>query len=369
MDYALLTPEFNSGRIYTGPGSASFVEAALSWDGLAVELESAADGYRSVVSALTTVHWWGPASASMAATAMSFVDWLDSTAQQVQQTADQARAAAAAFDQVHATVVPPALIAANRALLKMLIATNWLGQNAPAIADTEAAYADMWAQDTAAMYEYAGASAAATAGLTAFSAPSPTSSTDGLVVQASTVAAADSGATDSIWSHLLEALESLAQQVIDGFENPAWLNILSPVSNIANNELSIFSTATSLLAPLFQRGLVAASDVAELVPLNSLNAMAGGLQTPSLGAPVLASVGRAGEIGPLSVPASWAAPTSKPVHPLSGGGFTTLSSGEPAQHGMPGVPGVPIGANRGANGVVPRYGARLTVMPRSPAAG
>ena len=43
-----------------------------------------------------------------------------------------------------------------------LIATNVLGQNTPAIAATEAQYGEMWAQDAAAMYGYAGNSAAAT---------------------------------------------------------------------------------------------------------------------------------------------------------------------------------------------------------------
>ncbi len=52
------------------------------------------------------------------------------------------------------------MIAANRALLMMLIATNILGQNTPAIAATEAHYMEMWAQDATAMYAYAGSSAA-----------------------------------------------------------------------------------------------------------------------------------------------------------------------------------------------------------------
>jgi PPE-repeat protein len=41
------------------------------------------------------------------------------------------------------------------------MATNFLGQNTPAIAATEAHYAEMWAQDAAAMYGYAGSSATA----------------------------------------------------------------------------------------------------------------------------------------------------------------------------------------------------------------
>ena len=58
--------------------------------------------------------------------------------------------------------VPPPVIAANRVLLMTLIATNFFGQNTPAIAATEAQYMEMWAQDAAAMYGYAGSSAIAT---------------------------------------------------------------------------------------------------------------------------------------------------------------------------------------------------------------
>ena len=43
--------------------------------------------------------------------------------------------------------VPPPVIAANRVLLLNLIATNFFGQNTPAIAVTEAQYMEMWAQD------------------------------------------------------------------------------------------------------------------------------------------------------------------------------------------------------------------------------
>ena len=58
--------------------------------------------------------------------------------------------------------VPPPVIAANRSLTMMLIATNILGQNTAAIAANEAQYAEMWAQDSAAMQGYAADSAAST---------------------------------------------------------------------------------------------------------------------------------------------------------------------------------------------------------------
>ena len=97
----------------------------------------------------------------MAAAAAPYVSWITATAAQAEQTAAQAKAAVAAYEAAFAMTVPPAVIAANRALLLMLVATNFFGQNTPAIMATEAQYVEMWAQDAAAMYGYAGASSAA----------------------------------------------------------------------------------------------------------------------------------------------------------------------------------------------------------------
>ena len=74
--------------------------------------------------------------------------------------------------------VPPPLIAANRAQLMALIATNFLGQNTPAIMATEAEYGEMWAQDATAMYNYAASSAAASA-FSTFAPPPQTTSPSG----------------------------------------------------------------------------------------------------------------------------------------------------------------------------------------------
>lgn len=51
----------------------------------------------------------------------------------------------------------PPVVATNRAQLAGLVATNFLGENTPAIAATEAQYQEMWAQDVAAMSGYHGA--------------------------------------------------------------------------------------------------------------------------------------------------------------------------------------------------------------------
>ncbi|EUA36418.1 PPE family protein [Mycobacterium avium subsp. avium 2285 (R)] len=102
-----------------------------------------------------------PSAAAMAAAAAPYVAWLSATSAQARTAAEQATAAASAFESAFAAVVPPAEIATNRARLAMLSASNVFGQNSAAIAAAEAEYGQMWAQDAAAMFGYASASAAA----------------------------------------------------------------------------------------------------------------------------------------------------------------------------------------------------------------
>src|SRR5581483_5919396 len=179
MDYGAFPPEVNSGRMYAGPGAGSMLAAAGAWDALAAELQTTAAAAGSVVTGLTDVSWQGPASTSMAAAVAPYLTWMSATAAQLEQVANQARSAAAAYEAAFAMTVPPHLVAANRAQLMALIATNFLGQNTAAIMATEALYGEMWAQDAAAMYAYAASSAVASR-LTPFTTPKSSTNPAGL---------------------------------------------------------------------------------------------------------------------------------------------------------------------------------------------
>ncbi|WP_252256312.1 PPE family protein, partial [Mycobacterium tuberculosis] len=120
MDFGALPPEVNSGRMYCGPGSAPMVAAASAWNGLAAELSVAAVGYERVITTLQTEEWLGPASTLMVEAVAPYVAWMRATAIQAEQAASQARAAAAAYETAFAAIVPPPLIAANRARLTSL---------------------------------------------------------------------------------------------------------------------------------------------------------------------------------------------------------------------------------------------------------
>lgn len=172
MFYGAFPPEFNSGRMYSGPGAESLVAAATAWENLATDLQATASAYSSVVSSLTTGPWVGPSSMAMAAAAAPYVAWIQQTAAQAAQTAAQATQAVAAYETAFAAHVPPPVIAANRALLAQLVATNLFGQNTAAIAANEAEYGDMWAQDATAMDTYFASSATASNSLQEFS-PAP----------------------------------------------------------------------------------------------------------------------------------------------------------------------------------------------------
>ncbi|WP_156766993.1 PPE family protein, partial [Mycobacterium sp. E796] len=138
MDFGALPPEINSGRMYLGPGPGTLLAASAGWESLAAELTDAASGYQSVIAGLTDESWLGPTSLSMAAAVTPYVTWMTATAGQCEQAATQATAAAAAFETAYGMTVPPPLVAANRAQLMALIATNIFGQNTPAIMATEA---------------------------------------------------------------------------------------------------------------------------------------------------------------------------------------------------------------------------------------
>jgi PPE-repeat protein len=212
LDFGALPPEVNSGRIYSGPGSAPLLAAATAWDALASELQTTAATYASTITELTSSSWQGPSSVAAADAAAPYTAWLSSTAAQAEQTASQAQAAAGAYEAAFAASIPPPVIAANRATLALLVATNLLGQNTPAIAANEATYAEFWAQDAVAMYGYAGAATAASQ-LTSFSAPPATTNDSGQATQSAAAANSTTTGIESFLTELNTELTSLDTQL------------------------------------------------------------------------------------------------------------------------------------------------------------
>jgi PPE-repeat protein len=401
IDFAALPPEINSARMYSGPGSAPMLAAAAAWNTMAAEMRTAAACYGSVVSELAGESWLGPSSMSMSAAAAPYLGWLSTTATQAEQAGTQAMAAVNAYEFAFAMTVPPAVVAANRAELGLLVATNVFGQNTPAIAATEAQYAEMWAQDATAMNGYASASDIASE-LTPLSAPQSTTNPNGAADQANAVAQAVETPTGSAQSILSSAafgdprgilgwLESLLAagsdpssplsglaSLLSGSDNSALGTFLS--SNLLSTGLVNGSLAGGPFNPqfllqsvagfsfLFPKPAALSGSLAGDVFASPAGALgSGGL--PGLGAIGSAGMGHANLVGALSVPPSWApaatinpAPTSVPATGLSDIGASSA--------GGPGGFAAPMGAAaRRLRRAIPKYGFRPVVMPRPPAAG
>lgn len=409
MDFGAFPPEINSARMYTGPGSAPMLAAASAWGGLAAELRSAAAGYHSEINGLSGEGWTGPASAMMTAAAAPYVTWMETTAAQAEQTATQAKAAAAAFEQAFAMTVPPQVVAANRTQLATLIATNVLGQNTPAIAATEAHYGQMWAQDAATMYGYAANSAAATK-VTPFSAPPQTTDPAGPDNQAAAVAQANatsaSAGTQSALSQAITTTPNTLQALASPLQSGAATGVVEPIStgDLTNGVTNLMSSSFSPmgLAGITQAGAdiavlrgaaIAAADPFGLGALDLPPGIASGLGAGALGhlfpavgmgafAPaslsgaVTAGIGQGNLVGALSVPQSWAAamPAAAPAPAASGALVSSWTAAAPAAGtgGAPGMPGMPLagsGAGRGYGFAAPRYGFKPTIMGRPVIAG
>ena len=128
MDFAMLPPEVNSARMYSGEGSGPMLAAASAWNALAAELRSTAMSYGKVLTALTGEEWHGPASAAMAAAALPYVAWMSTTAAQAEQKAKEAAEVAAKATARGAAVIFFALLFGALAA--------WIGGRAGAVEPT-----------------------------------------------------------------------------------------------------------------------------------------------------------------------------------------------------------------------------------------
>ncbi|WP_305071090.1 PPE family protein [Mycobacterium sp. WUMAC-025] len=398
LDYGAFPPEFNSARIYSGPGSGSLVSAASAWSALAAELNSAALSYEKVVTALSSEEWLGSASATMAQAVEPYVAWMTSAAAQAEEAATQARAAAAAYEAALSASVPPPLVASNRMQVSQLQATNVLGQNTPLIAQLEAQYGEYWAQDAGAMYGYAGQSSSATKQTPFQKAPEITNASG----QATQNAAVTKATTDSSAVNTSKVLQSLAQPTTNATTQATtatdplteiWflltgqttlptslgtaVNGYTPFAGLFYNTegLPYFSIGmgNNFVQISKSLGLIGSAAPAAAKALPALGGLGGMLGGGAAAAHPVAALGSAASIGgKLSVPVAWSgAPAAAPAlgHAIP---VSTISAA-PEAAGGPGnlLGGMPLaGAGAGGHGVAgPKYGFRPTVMARPPFAG
>ncbi|MEM6106774.1 PPE family protein [Mycobacterium sp. 050272] len=407
IDFGALPPEVNSARLYGGAGATSLITASSAWNSLAAELNSAAMGYESVITELSSQEWLGPASAKAVGALTPYVTWVKNTAAQAEHAAQQLSAASAAFETAFSSAVPPPVVAQNRALLAQAMATNTLGQNSGLIAQLESQYAQMWAQDATTMYRYAAASASATKVTPFTSAPEVTDPSGQAKQGAATSSAASTGAgnaassTANAITQTPSTLQSAATPAAAAAAAAAptdpitelwflltgqttlptsfatFVNGLSPFAGFAYNTegLPYFSVGMGNSGVQIAKstgslgGAVASAASAAPKGLAGLGGMLGG---GAHAAPaVAAGLGNAASVGRLSVPAVWtgAAPAISHATAVPVSAITAAPEAAGSGNLLGGMPLAGMGGAHGVGGAGPRYGFKPTVMARPPFAG
>jgi PPE-repeat protein len=388
FDFAARTPEVNSALVYSGAGAGPLMAASSSFSALSSELSSNAASYESIISSLGS-EWTGPSSTAMAASAQTYISWLTTTSGQLQEAAAAATSSAAAFEACYAATIPPAVVAANRAQLAMLVATNILGQNTPAIAANEALYGEFWAQDAAALYAYSAAASAASSGLTP--PTDPTENTNPAYQGQQTAAVSQAVGSNGTSATLNNALGGL-QNAASTTANPAAvaaqaapgtllsaLNGLFAVPIVSNSIYNVGVTlawntammsATLPLLGHFMAGAPFGFVVSDTAPLGAglgFGTTLAGATAGGEGA-MLAGMGGASSVGGLSVPAGWTAatPAAAGEATLAGSGWTAAVDEGAGMGGAPGImPGMASAGGKSGYGMAgPRYGVKPKVMPK-----
>jgi PPE-repeat protein len=297
--------------------------------------------------------------------------------------------------------VHPAVVAANRVQLAALVATNFFGQNTAAIAATEAAYAEMWAQDAAAMYSYA-ASASSATDVDPFSQAPQTTNSSAQSTQGDAVAHAVNtsvGHSPTTLSQLMSAVPQQLQNLASGGATNAsgaetsataaatpiltavgdFNTLTGPLTVVYQVAYTTFSGGTFVTG--LQQSAIQSKNLPEIAEEDAGKAAAteARIVVPEgVGEPVLAGVGRSAPVGGLAVPQNWTAaisaagpaiepatapdPGSRVLPPWTANPTTTTPAGTPS------VGQIPNRAPRRSGNAVFRMRDRRYRMPR-PALG
>ena len=385
MDFWMLPPEATSALIHAGPGAWSWIAAAGAWQELSAELEQAAGSYTAELSWLMTTYQ-GPSSLAMAQAFEPYLDWLRVTAQQCQEVATSVEVMTAAFESTHWTVVHPSLVAANRARLAVLLATNFFWINYTAIDETEAEYNAMWVNNSAALVRYA-ATSASTLKPPQFSLPPPVSDPSAPTRQAAMVPATTTANSGTQTAVNLSGISQVSQNLTAATTfDPnsgwfkywsSWANQFFAASGFPINLLGVFAqlqtaqgfASIGSLGPDVIGGL--AEGTAALSSADATLLGAAGSLAPQ------ATLGVGISLGNLTMPPATVGMlgSSAPVQLASA--VSALPSGTGQTPMLPMVPMRPTGNSasgrrrKGRDYDDIEYGAELpgTVMHRPPSAG
>lgn len=342
MDFGLIPPEVHSALMYAGPGPGPITATAAAWDGLAADLDDTATSYGSLITDLVSDPWLGVASEEMASVVMPYVVWMRVTAAQAVETAAQVRAGVAAYEGAFAATVPPPAIAANRIELLTLIATNIVGQNSAAIAANQAVYAEMWAQDSAAMYGYAGAASTATQ-LTSFTPPPKVA--DGQGSDQSAAAAAQ--ATEAGQGAVQQGMQSVPQ-MLQQLAMPAQAGAADAVAVVDPVAGDVAATAASgLSASSAYHSVIGSANFFQRIYSQFQSSFASSSQPSTTD--IMERLNRIGLVtGAVDTDEVGAAADGSPLGTLGLGGFGDWHNWERFFRGI--IPGMKVSATAGVGG-------------------
>ncbi|KLO33716.1 PPE family protein [Mycobacterium haemophilum] len=209
--WSSLPPEVPSTLLSTGPGPGPLLASAQALRALSITQASTAEELAQTMGDVSSGAWQGPSADDCVAAHLPHQAWLEQTAVDFAQAADQHEVAATAYMSALTAMPTMGELAANHVAHAVLTGTNIFGVNAIPIAANEADYVRMWGQAATTMEIYQAVSTAALASI-------PPITSAPVIVQSGVGAASNLGAIatqpgavviGAIWELLSEALTAI----------------------------------------------------------------------------------------------------------------------------------------------------------------
>jgi len=165
VQYWGLPPEVNAIRLTTGPGAAAMAPVVAAYQ--AAGITHIEQGAQMLTTAATTAtaSWQDQGGTAMMAAAIPKSEWHIEAGAHAEKAGALIGSAAAAHSAAVAATIPYPIVIANRIREATLQATNIIGQNTPAIIESNVEYGEFWSQNASAMSTYASAASGIAAGL------------------------------------------------------------------------------------------------------------------------------------------------------------------------------------------------------------